>query len=102
MARLDGVIESLCPNHDGATTLLKIDTQGSEEAVLSGAGDLLGRLKGLQLELSFLPLYENERTYIDVLAGLSSTGWSTHLVLPGYFSKRLSRQLQADFILFRD
>ena len=100
--RMDRAIHGLVPNFDASKTFLKVDAQGSEDAVLEGAGDLLGQLKGLQLELSFLSLYEGEKTYLDLLGRLAETGWATHLVISGHFSRRLSRQLQADFILFRE
>ena len=37
---------------------LKIDTQGFERSVLAGAEQTVPRLVGLQLELSFVTLYE--------------------------------------------
>jgi FkbM family methyltransferase len=43
---------------DARAPFLKIDTQGFERAVLAGAERTVPRLVGLQLELSFVTLYE--------------------------------------------
>jgi FkbM family methyltransferase len=43
---------------DARAPFLKIDTQGFERAVLEGAEATVPRLVGLQLELSFVTLYE--------------------------------------------
>lgn len=40
------------------SVFLKVDTQGFEREVLAGGAETLARCVGLQLELSFVPLYE--------------------------------------------
>ena len=85
----------------GERVFLKLDTQGSELTVLQGARPILGRVVGLQIELSLLPLYEGEGTYLDVLRFVEQGGFQPHLFLDGYFSKRINRQLQMDGIFFR-
>ena len=56
---------------------------------------------GLQLELSLIPLYEGEATCLKVLRRVHDLGFEPHLILPGYFSKRLGHQLQIDGVFFR-
>ncbi len=85
----------------GDVVLLKIDTQGSEAAVLDGAAGVLDRIAGLQLELSLLPLYEGEKTYLDILHQVEVLGFAAHWFLPGFYSKKLNRQLQMDGVFFR-
>lgn len=41
------------------TPFLKIDTQGSDLDVLAGAGNLLSRVAGLQIEIPFTPIYKD-------------------------------------------
>jgi FkbM family methyltransferase len=83
------------------TVFLKLDTQGSERAILDGAAGILDRLAGIQLELSLLPLYDGEATYLEMLRLIEGWGFAPHLFIPGPFSKRLNRQLQMDGVLFR-
>ena len=45
---------------------LKIDTQGYEGQVLDGAGELVGKLAAISLELSFVALYDTRHTYLRV------------------------------------
>lgn len=55
---------------------LKIDTQGWDLEVLKGAGRLLGRCEGLQLELSLIPIYPGVPTYLETLAYANEQGFS--------------------------
>jgi FkbM family methyltransferase len=80
---------------------LKIDTQGYEPEVLEGAKTLIPRLAGVQLELALVPCYEGEqgfRPMIDLMAALGFEPW---LFLPGYFERKLARQLQIDGVFMR-
>lgn len=56
VSRLDDVAADVLG--EARTPFLKIDTQGFERAVLKGAETTVPRLVGLQLELSFVTLYE--------------------------------------------
>jgi FkbM family methyltransferase len=56
VSRLDDVAADVLG--EARTPFLKIDTQGFERAVLEGAETTVPRLVGLQLELSFVTLYE--------------------------------------------
>jgi len=44
--------------------MLKIDTQGYEWEVLQGSKKSLGKIKAIQVELSFEDLYKNQKNYI--------------------------------------
>jgi FkbM family methyltransferase len=81
--------------------LLKIDTQGFEAEVLDGAAALLPRLAGVQLELSLVPLYEGQPGYRLLLERLERLGFALHLVLPGYFERKLARQVEFDGVFMR-
>lgn len=81
---------------------LKIDAQGYEPEVLAGAEGLLGRLAGIQLEMSLVPLYRGERDFRQLLDDLSALGFVPWLFLPGYFERKLARQLQLDGVFMRE
>lgn len=81
---------------------LKIDTQGYEDRVLDGAPELLARSSGVQLELSLVPLYEEQKLF-DVLAErMRLLGFSIWAIQPGFSDPSSGRMLQVDAIFFRD
>lgn len=81
--------------------LVKIDVQGSEDAVLDGIGAAWPRVVAVQLELALSVLYEGERHYLETCARLESLGYGLALVIPGYFDGKLGRQLQFDGVFLR-
>jgi FkbM family methyltransferase len=99
LCRLDDVAGSYLRPDD--RVFLKVDTQGYEAEVLAGAERLLDRLLGIQLELSLVPLYEGERTLRSMLDDLAALGFEPCLFLPGYFERKLARQLQVDGVFMR-
>lgn len=97
--RLDAIFDRFVEPAD--TVFLKLDTQGSEYAILEGAEGVLPGIAGLQIELSLFALYKDEATYLDVMQLVDDHGFDAFLFLPGYFSRKLNRQLQMDGIFFR-
>ena len=96
-------LDSVAPDYvtAGDRILLKVDTQGFEPEVLEGAETLLPRLVGVQLEMSLLPIYEGERDYLTMIRRLDAGGFGLHLVLPGYFERKLGRMLEIDGVFVR-
>lgn len=80
---------------------LKVDTQGYEAQVLAGAPRLLRRLLGVQLEMALVPCYEGERDYRELLDTMDAQGFAPYLFIPGYFERKLARQLQIDGVFIR-
>lgn len=97
--RLDAVYGEFV--RPGERILLKIDAQGSEAEILEGSVDVIEGLAGLQVELSLQPMYEGERTYLDICRWIEDRGFEAFWFTSGNFSKRLGRQLQFDGIFFR-
>ena len=64
VGRLD---EALAGEPLAVPVLLKVDTQGFEADVLAGATGVLEQLDYVVLETSFVPLYEGERLFRQVL-----------------------------------
>lgn len=85
----------------GQNILLKIDAQGSEADILEGAAGIIAQVSGLQVELSLRPMYEGERTYLDLCRWIEDRGFEPYWFTSGNFSKRLRRQLQFDGVFFR-
>lgn len=84
-------------------TLMKIDTQGFEAEVLLGAGELIGQMSAIQLELSFIELYRGQMLYDALVAKMALAGYRIHALEPG-ISDPSGRMLQVDglFVLRDD
>jgi FkbM family methyltransferase len=99
--RLDSVAPEILRPTD--MTFLKIDVQGFEEHVLAGSKSTVNdRCVGMQLELSFLPLYEGDMLIHEALDLVYSLGFMLAGLLPGFTDPRNGRMLQADGIFFRE
>jgi FkbM family methyltransferase len=80
---------------------MKVDTQGYERAVLNGARDVVQLLRGVQIELSFVPLYEDGMLFDEAIERLLSEGFQLQGLEPGFRDPRSQQLLQADGIFFR-
>lgn len=81
---------------------LKIDTQGYEHFVLEGAEKTLDSVIGIQLELSFVPLYEGQILYNDLMEKMKLLGFSMWEISTVLTDPKSGRLLQVDAIFFRD
>lgn len=83
--------------------LLKLDVQGYERQVLEGAEATLARgaVHGLQLEMSFVPLYDGGWLYDETLAWARGRGFELTRIIPGFTDHASGRMLQADGLFFR-
>jgi len=75
---------------------IKIDSQGYEDRVLQGAPNLITKAVGLQLELSFVPLYDGQRLYDEMVDQLKSLGFELWGMSPAYVDPQSGRLLQVD------
>lgn len=86
---------------DPARTWLKIDTQGYESQVLDGAADLVGAFAAIQLELSFVPLYDGQALFDELVGRLTGAGLSMYGLDGGFSDPRTGRTLQCDGVFVR-
>ncbi|MCA2243323.1 FkbM family methyltransferase [Mycobacterium sp. WUMAC-067] len=99
--RLDRVAPEILRPTD--VTFLKIDVQGFERQVLAGSESTLANsCVGLQLELSFLPLYEGSMLIPEALEWAYSMGFTLTGLLPCFIDPRDGRMLQADGVFLRE
>jgi FkbM family methyltransferase len=98
--RLDAIAsEVIGPNE---RSFLKIDVQGFEKQVLAGAESTVkDSCVGLQLELSFVPLYDGAMLIPEALDLLYSKGFRLTGMLPCFTDPRNGQMLQADGIFLR-
>ncbi|MGH8961058.1 MAG: FkbM family methyltransferase [Jatrophihabitantaceae bacterium] len=83
------------------TTLLKVDVQGYEQAVLDGARKTLDGFAGVRTELSLVALYEGQPLLADVVEYLGGHGFELWHVEPGFVEPGTRRLLQLDGVFFR-
>ncbi len=76
--------------------LVKLDTQGHEEAVIAGGEQTLRKARLAVVEVSFFELYEGQPLFADIYRQLSALGF----VYRGSLEQTYSRQ--QDRILFAD
>jgi FkbM family methyltransferase len=98
VARLDDV----APEHlqAGSRPFLKLDTQGFEKEVLDGGPETLARCVGLQMELSFVPLYAGGMLANEAISRAYDEGFSL-VGLDQGFADPNGQILQADGVFFR-
>ncbi|HEX4709638.1 MAG TPA: FkbM family methyltransferase [Phenylobacterium sp.] len=79
---------------------LKMDTQGSDLAVVEGAGDAIQSFVGLQSELAVRHLYEGTRGFAEVLDVYADLGFRLSALVPcsrGHFPDLM----EVDCIMYR-
>jgi FkbM family methyltransferase len=94
--KLDSIINSFGSNL--GNIMIKIDTQGYEKNVLDGAEESLKFIKVIQLEMSLVPLYENEILFLEMISHLSEKGFELYSLENGFSDKTTGQLLQADGI----
>ncbi len=98
--RLDAVAPEILDPND--KVFLKIDVQGFEKNVLTGGRSTVNsRSVGLQLELSFQPLYEGAMLIPEALDLVYSLGFTLTGLQPCFTDPNNGQMLQADGTFFR-
>ena len=91
---LDSVVaEAGLPRLD----VLKIDVQGAEHLVLSGAAETLRRTRLIWTECSFKPLYDGSSTFTDIYVALNAAGFRL-LEMSPTFRSPTGELLQSDLL----
>ena len=98
--KLDDIYDNLVDEED--SVLLKIDVQGFEKNVLEGALNILSKVKGIQLEMSIIELYQGEMLYTEMISFLEKQGFNLYSLENGFFNNDTGRLLQVDGMFFRD
>lgn len=81
--------------------MLKLDVQGYELEGLKGAMASLQKIKIVQVELSFVPIYEGAPLCVDVISFLQNQGFELFTLIPGFKDRNTGRLLQADGVFLR-
>lgn len=80
---------------------LKLDVQGFEKEVIDGAAQIIKhKIKGIQLEMSIVRLYDGEMIFEEYLNLMKSLGYNLNYLNPGITSS--GKLLQVDGIFFKE
>lgn len=82
-------------------TLLKVDVQGYEKAVLDGAVKTLDSFAAVRCELSLAPLYDGQALLPAMVEFLADHGLDLWMIEPGFREPHTGRLLQLDGVFFR-
>lgn len=81
---------------------LKIDVQGFEQEVLKGAQNMINKAKGIEMEISLIPLYENQNWLLpQVLEYMEQNGFQLNSIVPAFTDNNTGVVLQCNGIFFR-
>lgn len=96
-------LDSVLPTYfeTSKSALLKIDTQGYEWQVLDGAEDLMNNARGVLIEMSLIPLYEDQKLWQEIINRLESEGFILWALQPAFIDPKNGRTLQLDGLFFR-
>jgi len=68
-------LDALSGEIDGSKILLKLDTQGHEQACLEGIGQLEKRVEGIHMELPLSSLYDNVWSFHEAIGFMKQIGF---------------------------
>jgi FkbM family methyltransferase len=94
---LDGCVREVLDGLPQERVYMKLDTQGWDLEVLRGAAGLTGRLIGIQLEASVLPIYEQQPSFTQTIETVRALGFD----LTGIYavnSDSLGRLIEVDCV----
>ena len=89
---------------EGSSTIfLKIDVQGFEQEVLKGAQHMLDIAKGVEMEISLVPLYENQTWLLpEIVEYMQKKGFQMTSIVPAFTDHKTGKVLQCNGIFFRN
>lgn len=99
--RLDTIFNGEIGFKTDENIFVKIDTQGYEEKVLKGATKSLEHIKGIQIEMSLIELYEGESLINTMINFLYSNGFKLHGLENGFYNAKTLQQYQVDGIFIK-
>lgn len=92
--KLDTLFSNFYSEND--RIMLKIDAQGFEKNIIDGAEKFLEKVILLQLEMSLVPMYENEMLFIDMIAYLKARNFELVSLENGFFDWQSGQLFQVD------
>lgn len=98
--KLDSIFNTIISKD--SSVFLKIDTQGYEKHVLNGSEQSISKIKGIQLEMSLNPMYENSTPFIEMYDYIISKGFKLFSIENGFFNNETGQLNEIEGIFFRE
>ena len=96
---LDSLFGDLCKK--AKNVYMKIDTQGFESKVLKGAEKSLAHINTIEMEMSLIPLYEDELLFNELFMLMSQKGYTLFNLVNGFSDPVSGQLLQVDGFFHR-
>jgi len=80
--RLDEMLEQMAPECNGARIFLKMDTQGFDQEVYKGLGNLVKQIVGLQTEVSVIQVYNDMCPWTESIRFFEAEGFDVVGLFP--------------------
>ncbi|HEX8517099.1 MAG TPA: FkbM family methyltransferase [Bacteroidia bacterium] len=98
-------LDEIAPQHlkGSSNIFLKIDVQGFEQEVLKGAQQMLAKASGVEMEISLVPLYQDQKWLLaEILQYMSEKGFILVSIVPAFTDHKTGQVLQCNGIFFRN
>lgn len=99
--KLDSVLPKLVNDIESKRIFMKLDTQGYDTKVLSGATQTLNYIYALQTEVSCKAIYKNTPTHHETLKKLSALGFNITGIFPLSHDDQSMELLEFDCVLIK-
>ena len=98
--KLDDLLLPYIKGH--SNIFVKIDTQGYEWQVLNGLEHTFKKIRGVQIELSMLPLYEGQHLWRECVSRLELEDFILWGLQPAFVNTQNGRTMQFDGLFFKE
>jgi FkbM family methyltransferase len=99
--RLDGTLDELLHGLEHPRPYLKLDTQGFDLDVFTGAGERIGEFAGMQSELPLMQIYEGMPRLPEALGIYEAAGFEVAAMYPVSRQGKTGRVLEFDCVMVR-
>ena len=99
--RLDGMLDELFAGLEEARPYLKLDTQGFDLDVFTGAGDRIAEFVGMQSELPLMQIYEGMPRLPEAIGVYEAAGFDVAAMYPVSRQGKTGRVLEFDCVMVR-
>ena len=99
--RLDGMLDELLAGLEQPRPYLKLDTQGFDLDVFTGAGDRIEEFVGMQSELPLMQIYEGMPRLPEAIGVYEGAGFDVAAMYPVSRQGKTGRVLEFDCVMVR-
>jgi len=98
--KLDSIFINYVKKND--KILVKIDSQGYEDKILKGFNKNINKCFAIQIELSLVRLYKNQKTYEYFFSFFKKKNFFLWSIIPSFINRKDGQHLQIDAIFVKN